>query len=78
MATATRQYKKEQGSDVLEGEARYGFGIRVGQATLAWCHNKGCWLLPDGPNQKNRLVSNAHKALRFARNMHCEMTGVRV
>lgn len=78
MATASRQYSKEEGSNVVEGTPKYGRGLRVGKAVIPWCEMLGCWILPDGPAQKNRMVNSAHKVLKFARHMHCEMTGMKI
>jgi len=76
---ATRRlYRKDQMSEVLEGIARHGYSLRVGKAILIWCHNQGCWILPAGPQQRDRKIKSAGAALRFARNMSLEMIGAKV
>lgn len=40
--------------------------IRHGLAVIAYDERANCWLLPDGPNQKNRKISNAQVAMQFA------------
>lgn len=69
-----RQYIKEH-SDILDGEARRGYSVRVGKAILMWCHNQGCWILPAGPQQRDRKIKSSGAALRFARNMSLEIIG---
>lgn len=75
---AARMYRKDQSSDILDGEARHGYSVRVGKAILMWCHNQGCWMLPAGPQQRDRKIKSSGAALRFARNMSLEMMGVKV
>ena len=39
--------------------------VKVGAATIPWCPNNECWLLPAGVKQTDRRVYSRAKAVRF-------------
>ena len=49
---------------------KYRSEIRVGLAVVPFCDQCNAWLLPDGPNQKNRYVTHYDIAYEFATRMN--------
>mgnify|MGYP003403489251 CR=1 FL=1 len=41
-----------------------------GEGVIPYCDNERCWLLPDGPEQKNRRIRDFSKAMEFAKAMN--------
>lgn len=49
---------------------RFRSPIKVGLAIIPFCEVEGAWLLPDGPDQKNRYVRHYDIAFEFAVRMN--------
>jgi hypothetical protein len=49
---------------------RFRSPIKVGMAIIPFCEVEGAWLLPVGPNQKNRYVRHYDIAFEFAVRMN--------